>query len=137
MLSQIAGPLHFLTHGILWLIVLVCLLRLCRRIETVAALRLLAPALIVLAIVGTFDAAHLVEGIRETVVRQGWSHVTIRPPRDADTPLWLAWAQFAARLAAIAFYFPAPRRSLGIVSVIGIIAFTAEHFHTLRQLLSF
>lgn len=137
MLTHLSALLHFLTAGVLWLIVLVCLLRLCRRIETTAALRLLAPALIVLALVGTFDLVHLAETGRATVARQGWSRVSIRPPHEADTPLWLAWARFAARLAAIAFYFPAPRRSLWVVALIGTTAFAAAHFPELRQLLSF
>ena len=116
----------FIHSGLLWIVTGVSLLLIFRRIDDAAAVKLLAPVLILQAVVALIEGYVL--GMELFVARYSGAIYTI----DAEAmhirltgPYWWAyWLQIAASLAPIAFLIPKFRRSMLIVSGISLACFT-------------
>jgi len=116
----------FIQSGLLWIVTGVSLLWIFRRIDGAAAVRLLAPVLILQATVALIEG--YVVGMELFVARYSGAKYT--PEADAmrirlNGPYWWAyWLKIAASLAPVAFLIPKVRRSMLIVSGISLACFT-------------
>ena len=119
----IAGFVH---SGLIWIATGVSLLWTFRRIDNAAAVRLLAPVLIVLAVLPLIEGCLI--GMELFVARYSGAIYTAEAEamhlRLTGPYWWAYWLQIAANLAPIAFLIPKVRRSMLIVSAISLACFT-------------
>ncbi|BCU79435.1 hypothetical protein [Luteolibacter sp. LG18] len=127
MLSHLPALLQFLTTGAIWLVVLVCLLRACKRIESAAALRLLTPALWLLAAAGAWEVLSLLIDLKNAVAHRGGNGLKLPPPHSKGGPAWWEWLRFAAQTSGVLFFCPKIRKSLIAVAILGTLLFWFEH----------
>ncbi|MEK7951379.1 hypothetical protein [Luteolibacter soli] len=116
----------FLHSGLLWIATGVSLLWIFRRIEDPHAVRLLAPVLILQAIVALLEGYAL--GMEPFIARYSGAKYT--PGAEAmhlrlTGPYWWAYGLLvAASLAPIAFLIPRARRSMLVVTGLSLACFT-------------
>ncbi|RYD40017.1 MAG: hypothetical protein EOP83_35885 [Verrucomicrobiaceae bacterium] len=118
----------FVQSGLLWTVTSVSLLWIFRRIENPAAVRLLAPALNLHAVVallgGYFISTELFvahySGAKYTIEAEA-TRVRLRGLYG-----WIYWLLMIASLAPIIFLVPRIRRSMLIVSSISLACFTVK-----------
>jgi hypothetical protein len=114
----------FIHSGLLWIATGVSLLWIFRRIDDPAAVRLLAPVLILLAVVGLIEV--YVSGMELFVARYGGAKFTNLALRiRLHGPYWwVYWLQLAASLAPVAFLIPKMRRTMLVVAGLSLVCFT-------------
>lgn len=115
----------FIQSGLLWIATGVSLLWIFRRIDDAAAIRLLAPVLILQATIALIIGYLL--GMELFVAHYSGANYTKEALRIRLTgPYWWAyWLRMAANLAPVAFLIPKLRRSMLIVTGISLFCFTA------------
>ena len=116
--------LGFVSSGLLWIGTGVSLLWIFRRIEDAAAVRLLAPVLILHAIVSLITVYSF--GMELFVAHYSGASYEMEAMRvRLNGPYWWAyWLRFAAYLAPLAFLVPRVRRSMPLVTGISLFCFT-------------
>ena len=117
----------FVHSGLLWIITGVSILWIFRLVDDLAATRLLAPVLILLAVLALTESYAL--GMELFVARYSGAKYTVESEamrlRLTGPYWWVYWLQIAASLAPAAFLVPKVRRSMLIVSGISLACFTA------------
>ena len=114
----------FIHSGLLWIATGVSLLWIGRRIDDPAAIRLLAPVLILQAVSSVVVASVLgmelfVASYSGAIYTAEAMHVRLNGPY-----WWAYWLLFAAYLAPLAFLIPKLRRSMPVVTGISLSCFT-------------
>lgn len=134
------GPffvIGFLQVGFLWIGTGVSLLWLCRRIDPPAAIRLLTPVTLALAICSLvilysygmeLFVAHYSGSIYEMDALQF---------RLTGPYAWAYGIHLAALMAPLAFFVPAVRRSMPVVTGICLACFAAAHSGAFVKMLAF
>jgi hypothetical protein len=116
----------FIQSGLLWTVTGVSLLWIFRRIDDAAAVRLLAPVLVLQAVVALIEG--YVVGMELFVARYSGAKYT--PEAEAirirlNGPYWWAyWLRIVASLAPVVFLIPKMRRSMLVVTAISLACFT-------------
>jgi hypothetical protein len=111
----------FIHSGLLWISAGVSLLWICRRIDAAAAVRLLAPVLILLAVVGLLEGYAF--GMELFVAHYSGSKYDLRI-RLHGAYWWIYWLQIVATLAPIGFLVPKVRRTMMAVTGLSLACFT-------------
>ena len=111
----------FFQSGLLWIATGVSLLWIFRRIEAAAAVRLLAPVLILLAVVGLIEGYAI--GMELFIAHYSGAKYTnealrtrLHGPYD--------WLRIAASLVPVAFLIPKVRRAMPVVTFLSLACFT-------------
>ena len=114
----------FIQSGLLWIATGVSLLWIFRRIDDPAAVRLLAPALILQAACALIVGYLL--GMELFVSHYSGANYTKEAMQfRLNGPYWWAyWLLIAADLAPVAFLIPKVRRSMPVVTGISLFCFT-------------
>jgi hypothetical protein len=118
---DVGSIVGFIHSGLLWIGAGVSLLWICRRIEAPAAVRLLAPVLILMAVVGLVEGYAL--GMELFVAHYSGAkydmEIRLHGPYG-----WIFWLQMGATLVPIAFLIPKVRRSMTVVTCLTLACFT-------------
>jgi hypothetical protein len=114
----------FIQSGLLWIATGVSLLWIFRRIDDAAAVRLLAPVLILQAVAALIEG--YVIGMELFVAHYSGAKYTDRAMHvRLNGPYWWAyWLLIAAGLAPVAFLVPKVRRSMPVVAGLSLACFT-------------
>jgi hypothetical protein len=118
---SIAG---FVQAGLLWIVTGVSLLWIFRRIDDAAAVRLLAPALLLQAVVALVTGFGF--GMELFVAHYSGAKYEIEAMQIRLTGpyAWAYWLGIAAGLAPVFFLIPQVRRSMPVVAGISLAAIT-------------
>ena len=111
----------FIHSGLLWIATGVSLLWIFRRIDAAAAVRLLAPVLILLAVVGLLEGYAF--GMELFVAHYSGAKYDLRV-RPHGPYWWIFWLQILATLAPIGFLVPKLRRTMMVVTGLSLACFT-------------
>jgi hypothetical protein len=111
----------YLQSGLLWIATGVSALWICRRIDAAAAVRLLAPVLVLLAVVGLVEGYAF--GMELFVAHYSGAKYDLQIGPYGPY-WWVSWLQIVATLAPIAFLVPKARRTMMVVTGLSLACFT-------------
>ena len=127
----------FLQSGFLWIVTGVSLLWLCRRIDPPAAIRLLTPVTLALAVCSlVIFCSYGIELFAANCSGANYEMDGLKF-RLTGPYAWVYWIQLAAMLAPLAFLAPAVRRSMPLVAGVSLACFSGMHSATFLKMLSF